>query len=182
MLFRNSIGKWLGILLLVLAAFTTRAQSKEYQIKATFLFNFAQFVEWPTNTFSNADEPFCIGILGDDPFGAFLDETVHGEKINGHPLVVQRYHHAEEIGNCQLLFVSHSEAGRFEEILAGLKNKNVLTVGDTAGFCKAGGIIRFVTEQNKIHFRINPEGAKNANLAVSSKLLRLAEMVQPGED
>jgi hypothetical protein len=179
---KNSIGKRFVILLLALAAFTVHAQSKEYQIKATFLFNFAQFVEWPTNTFTGTNEPFCIGILGEDPFGDFLDGTVRGEKINGHPLVVHRYRQAEEIQDCQLLFVSHSEAGRFQQILAGLKDKNILTVSDTTGFCKAGGIIRFVTEQNKIHFRINSEAAKNANLAVSSKLLRLAEIVQPGED
>lgn len=179
---KNSIGKRLGIMLLVLTAFMAHSQSKEYQIKATFLFNFAQFVGWPTNAFASADAPFCIGILGDDPFGNFLDGTIQGEKIGGHPLVVQRYHQAGEIQGCQILFVSHSEAGRFQEILAGLKNKNILTIGDTAGFCKDGGIVRFVTEQNKIHFRINPEAAKNANLEVSSKLLRLAEIVKPGED
>ncbi len=50
--------------------------------------------------FTNADEPFCIGILGDDPFGDFLDETVRGEKVNGHPFVVQRYRNAEDIKNC----------------------------------------------------------------------------------
>ena len=56
-----------------------RPRSKEYQIKAAFLFNFAQFVEWPPTAFTNADAPFCIGVLGDDPFGAALDETVQGE-------------------------------------------------------------------------------------------------------
>src|SRR5690349_20901076 len=64
------------------------AISKEYQIKAVFLFNFAQFVKWPSTAFTHANEPFCIGILGDDPFDAFLDETVRGEKIDGHPLVI----------------------------------------------------------------------------------------------
>jgi len=69
-----------------------------------------------------------------------------------------------------------------EQTFAGLKGQSILTVGDVEGFSKDGGIIRLVTEQNKIHFRINPEAAKNANLTVSSKLLRLAEIVQPGED
>jgi hypothetical protein len=34
-------------------------------------------------------------------------------------------------------------------------------------------MIRFVTQQNKIRLKINPEAAKAANLTISSKLLRL---------
>jgi len=182
MFIRKLIGKWLCIFLLALMACNAQAQSKEYQLKAVFLFNFAQFVEWPPTAFTDTNAPFCIGILGDDPFGEFLDETVRGEKINGHPLLIQRYHNPEEIQNCQILFVSSSEAKQAKQILTGLKEKNVLTVGDAENFSKDGGVIRFVTQQNKIHLRISLEAAKNANLKVSSKLLRLAEIVQPGDD
>jgi hypothetical protein len=156
--------------------------SKEYRVKAVFLFNFAQFVAWPANAFPNAQTPLTIGVLGDDPFDSFLDATVQGEKVNGHPLVIQRYRNLEDAKNCQILFVSRSENGRMGRILAGLKDRNILTVGDMAGFAKNGGIVRFVTAQNKIHFRINLAAAKSANLTISSKLLRLAEIVEPGED
>ncbi|MDR3456459.1 MAG: YfiR family protein [Verrucomicrobiae bacterium] len=176
-------GRWLGILLLsLLVAGNAPGQSKEYQIKATFLFNFAQFIDWPPAAFGGADAPFCIGILGDDPFGNYLDETVRGEKIGSHPLVVQRCRHVEEATNCQVLFVSRSEAKKLKEVFAGLKNQAVLTVGEVDGFCKDGGVIRFVAEQNKIHFRISPEAVKKASLTASSKLLRLAEIVPPGGD
>lgn len=104
--------------------------SREYQVKAAFLFNFTQFVTWPPETFTNTGEPFCIGILGDDPFGAFLDETVRNEKVNGHPLVIQRYHSTEDIKACQILFVSRSESGQVKRILTDIKGRNILTVGD----------------------------------------------------
>lgn len=156
--------------------------SKEYQVKAVFLFNFAQFITWPPDTFTNTNAPFCIGILGDDPFGAFLDETVRNETVNGHPLVVQRYHNTKDIKDCQILFVSRSESRRMKRILADLKDKNILTVGDTEGIMENGGIIRFSTEENKIHFKVNLEAAKNANLTISSKMLRLAEIVTPRKD
>lgn len=156
--------------------------SKEYRVKAVFLFNFAQFVAWPTNAFPESQTPLTIGVLGDDPFDAFLDETVQGEKVGGHPLVIQRYRHVEDIQACQILFISRSENNRMEQILADLKGRNILTVGDMEGFSKSGGVIRFVTEENKIHFRINLEAAKNANLTISSKMLRLAEIVEPGKD
>jgi hypothetical protein len=156
--------------------------SREYQVKAVFLFNFAQFVAWPTNAFSDAQTPLTIGVLGDDPFDSFLDETVRGEKIGDHPLVIQRYRRVEDVQDCQILFISRSEGRRTERILAGLKGKNILTVGDVDDFIKDGGIVSFITEENKIHFKINLKAAKNANLTISSKLLRLAKIVEPGGD
>jgi hypothetical protein len=156
--------------------------SKEYQVKAVFLFNFAQFVAWPTNALSDTQTPLTIGVLGDDPFDGFLDDTVHGEKVDGHPLVIQRYRNIKDVKNCQILFISRSEGKRMEEILADLKGKNILTVSDSDGFINNGGVIHFVTEENKIHFRISLEAAKNANLTISSKMLRLAQIVEPGKD
>jgi len=157
------------------------APSKEYQVKAVFLFNFAQFVEWPTNAFTGPQAPLVIGVLGDDPFGAFLDETVRGETVNNHPLVVQRYRQLDEIKECHILYISQSESARLEQIFSGLKDRNILTVGDVEGFAMKGGIVRFVTDK-KIRLRINLEAAKAANLTISSKLLRPAEIVETGKD
>ncbi|HJT25639.1 MAG TPA: YfiR family protein, partial [bacterium] len=173
------------VLLLGAGVLSLRAEtpvSKEYQVKAVFLFNFAQFVKWPRAAFTRENEPFRIGILGEDPFDAFLDETVKGEKVDGHPLLIRRCNGIEDAKNCQIVFVSRSESQRMENILAGLKGRNILTVSDTEGFIKSGGIVRFVTEGNKVHFRINPEAAKRVKLAISSKVLRLAEIAQPGQD
>ena len=158
------------------------AVSKEYQVKAVFLFNFAQFVTWPSAAFTSPEEPFRIGVLGDDPFDGFLDDTVRGEKVNGHPLVVQRFTNAADVKGCRILFISRSESEQMENILDELKDKSILTVGDTDGFVKNGGLIRFFTKANKIHFRINLEATKHVNLTISSKVLRLAEITGPGED
>ncbi|HEX5220856.1 MAG TPA: YfiR family protein [Verrucomicrobiae bacterium] len=172
--------------LMVLAApGVMRAQSavsKEYQVKAAFLFNFAQFVEWPAKEFSDANSPLVIGILGNDPFGAILDEMVRGEKVKGHPLIVQRYRQVEEIQNCHVLFLSPSESNQVERILERLRGRSLLTVSDLEGFAQKGGIIRFVTDKGKIRFRVNLEAAKRADLTISSKLLKAAEIVAPGKD
>ena len=176
-------GLWL-VLWLLLAATASPAQTvptKEYQVKAVFLYNFAQFVEWPTNAFSDPHAPLVIGILGDDPFGPFLDDTVRGEAVSDHPLVVRRYHDIDEIKDCHILFISRSEAGAFGQILAGLQGRNLLTVGDSPGFAKLGGVVRFVTDKT-IKLRINLDAAKAADLTISSKLLRPAEIVAHGED
>jgi hypothetical protein len=156
--------------------------SPEYQLKAVFLFNFAQFVEWPASAFPAPDTPLVIGVLGEDPFGSYLDETVRGETVHGRPLEVRRYRAAGEIGPCHILFVSKRDPGRLDVLLDSLKGRSILTVGDFEGFASHGGMIRFVTDRNRIRLRINLDAARAANLTLSSKLLRPAQIVAAGKD
>lgn len=158
----------------------TAAPPTEQQVKAVFLYNFAQFVEWPATAFANESAPFVIGVLGADPFGSDLDAIVHDESIANRPMVVRRYSDVAEIDNCQILFISTSEKSRLEEVLSVLKGKSILTVGDTEGFTTRGGMIRFVTEHNRIRLRISVGATAAGQLTISSKLLRLAEIVPPG--
>ena len=153
--------------------------SAEYRLKAAFLFNFAQFVKWPPRAFPQPQTPLVIGILGDDPFGSGLDEIVRGEQVNSRPLAVQRYRSLEEIKICHVLFISRSEADRAAQIVSSLKGRGVLTVGDAEGAAMRGIMIRFATENNKIRLKINLEAAKGSELTISSKLLRLADLVAP---
>ena len=156
--------------------------TKEYKLKAVFLFNFTQFVNWPPSAFAAANTPLTIGVLGEDPFGSYLTDTVTGEKVYGHELVIQHFQTVEQVTNCQVLFISRSEADHLQTILAQLKNQSILTVSDAEGFSKEGGIIRFTTRENKIRLKINLGAAKAANLTISSQLLRLADVVEPGKD
>src|SRR4051812_6394668 len=77
----------------------------EYQVKAAYLFNFGQFVEWPARAYESPGAPFVIGILGDDPFGGALDEVVRGETFGSRPLEVKRFKAPQEIGACNILFI-----------------------------------------------------------------------------
>jgi hypothetical protein len=154
----------------------------EYQVKAVFLYNFAQFVEWPASAFPDSAAPLVICVLGEDPFGPYLDETVRGETVQAHPLAVQRHRRVKDIKGCHILFVSRQELERLPEILDTLKGRATLTVGDAEGFAKRGGMIRFMTEQNRIRLRVNLAAARAAHLTLSSKLLRPAQIVRTGED
>jgi hypothetical protein len=150
--------------------------AREYQIKAVFLFNFAQFIEWPAASFRETDA-IVIGVLGENPFGTYLDEAVRGEEVRGHPLVVQHYRQVEDVKACHILFINATEMHQIKQVLASLKSKSILTVSDATNFTKQGGIIRFFTENKKTRIRINLDAAKDANLTISSKLLRLADIV-----
>lgn len=150
---------------------------REYDLKAVFLFNFAQFVEWPATAFPEATTPFVIGILGDDPFGGVLDATVANETLNGRRFVIRRFRQAEDIDTCHILFVSRSEAGRLAEIMPTLAGRTILTVSDSDDFARAGGMIALVTANNRIRLQVNMEAAMDGMLVFSSKLLRPAEIV-----
>jgi hypothetical protein len=150
--------------------------SRENQVKAVFLFNFSQFVELPPGAFPEANTPFVIGILQEDPFGSYLDETIEGEFINGHPLTVKRFRNVDEIKQCHILYIRESKADGLKGIFSKLKGRNILTVGDAPKFAELGGMIRFFTESNKIKLQINLGAVKAADLTISSKLLRLAEI------
>jgi hypothetical protein len=150
------------------------------QVKAIFLFNFAQFVEWPDTAFAAPGSPLVIEIFGEDPFGAYLDETVSGETVRGRSLVVRRTQRIEDIRTCHILFLSPSEESRFDAILAALKDRPVLTVSDAPGFARRGGMVAFAFEQNRVRVKINPAAARTAGLTISSKLLHAADIVTPG--
>jgi hypothetical protein len=146
----------------------------EYQIKAAFLYNFAKFVEWPTQAMAGTTSPLVIGVLGKNVFGADLERTIHNKTINNHPLQVKEFQSVTEATNCQILFISASEQDRFPKILEELRAASILTVSETDHFIEAGGMINFVIEGNKIRFQINDVAAKAAGLKISSKLLSLA--------
>lgn len=173
---------WAALLLLLLWAtntntFAQQRISKAHQVQALFLYNFTQFVEWPAGSFSGDGAPLIIGILGDDPFGAYIDELVRGEVINGHPLKVERFAALDDITHCHILYINFPEKEKRAEALASLKSMPVLTVSDKDGFAKMGGVIRFVNERGRIGIRVNIGVAASSNLLISSKLLRLSEIV-----
>jgi hypothetical protein len=161
-------------------ASTLRAQSvgtSEYDVKAAFLFHFAQFVEWPAETFKNADAPLTFCTIGEDPFRGRLDESVKGKFIGKRALVVRHMKEREQIGSCQVLFLSAAEKKKQAEYLSSANGHAVLTVGETENFTRQGGIIGFFLENNKVRFEINVETASKARLEISSRLLLLAKNV-----
>lgn len=167
-----------AILMLTMPLALAQTAPEEYQVKAVFLFNFAQFVEWPAHSFAGPEASFTMCVLGDDPFGAQLDEAIKGESVNGHPLTVQRYRSVSELGTCQILFIGPSERGRLDGIIEGLDDRAILTVSDIEGAAERGAIIQFANERNRVRLRINVQKARSAGLTLSSKLLRPAEIVE----
>ena len=149
----------------------------EYQVKAAFLFNFAKFVEWPTETFSDPNAPLVITVFGDDPFNGSL-EAVKGKLVNNRKLTIRRVKDIQEIGKTSVLFVSPSAKKELARILESQQGQSVLTVGEDGVFTQCGGIINFVKEDNRVRFEVNVSAAERAGLKISSRLLALARIVK----
>jgi hypothetical protein len=171
----------LSALLLLFVPLERAASLDEYEIKALFLFHFAGFVEWPPTAFANERSPLIIGIVGEDPFGHYLDAVVVAEMAQGRQLVIERFPRASDVTFCHVLFISRSVDNQLDAILARLEGQPVLTVGESENFARKGGVIRFLAINNKTRFRINVTAAKEANLVISSKLLRSADVIAPAK-
>jgi hypothetical protein len=189
---KNLMFRRLAILIIALSASLSWApaafaqapdssDSSEYLIKAGFIFNFAKFVEWPSNAFAQPDSPIVIGILGTDPFGMTIDKIVQDKKIGARGFVVKRLKWGtdlKELKECKILFVSTSEKAHMDELVQIVRGLPILTVGETPGFAERGGVIRFVLEDNRVRFEVNVVAARQADLTISSRLLTLARIVQ----
>lgn len=149
----------------------------EYQVKAVFLFNFGQFVEWPQQVYDTPQAPFVICVVGEDPFGKTLDDVVRGESVGARSLVVRRFSETRDLSGCNILFVGRNDSAQLEEALAAVRGRSVLTVTDIEGAEKSGAIIVLYEDQKRIRMRINLAAAKANHLVISSKLLRPAEVI-----
>jgi hypothetical protein len=152
-----------------------------YKVKTAFLFNFAKFIEWPASSFATPQSPFAICVLGQDPFGSTLTDTLQGKMIGERPLAVRRLKDKLEARSCQIVFVSSSENTRLADIIGTLRGANVLLVGETNGFAVSGGTIEFTLENDSVRFSINTDAADRSGLKFSSKLLALAQLVHDQE-
>ena len=170
------------LLLILLILFSTSSSlsqnkiAKVYQLEAAFLYNFTRFVNWSSNAGSSDQPPFVIGILGPDPFEGYLDELVRGETVGGKRIEVRRYDNVNQADKCAMLFINLSEGEKIKQALLKVKKQGVLTVADSQGFARRGGVIEFFIEENKVRLKINVEAAKAEGLEISSKLLNLAKV------
>ena len=148
------------------------ARADEYRVKAAILFNLAKFVDWPKATFASPHAPFVLCVLGTDPFGSVLDDTLAGRLIGGRSLVAMRI--TEVTQGCHMLFIAGGERKRLPVIVDQLGSTGVLTVGEDATFTEDGGMISLAVDGERVRFGINSRMTERAGLKVSARLLALA--------
>jgi hypothetical protein len=149
----------------------------EVELKAAFLFHFTQYVVWSERDFPGPNAPFVIGIFGPDPIDAALRPMVRGERVGGHPLEVRHLTRPDEATGCNMIYVPDGSEEAFRSARTG--TEPVLTVGESDRFLATGGMIEFFSDHSHVRLRINLEAARASSLKISSKLLRVAQVVTP---
>ena len=168
----------LALLCLVNGELGAQQRPTDIQVQAAYLYNFGKFVTWQGKP-EDDSESMEICVLGKSPFGGVLDETISGESINGKKIIGRKLDSIQDGPECKILFVSSSEQKRLRVILPTARRLGMLTVSDIPHFAQLGGVIEFVSQDDRIRFEVNLEAAGQSHLILSSQLLKVASKVIP---
>lgn len=160
-----------------------RAQSvqqrrhSDSRVEADYLLRFAEFTEWPSSPRHTSDRSISFCILGKDPYGQLLDRSLLGHLVGKRHTIIVRGRRLEDLGHCDVLFISPSKEQNEQAILRKLQHSSVLTVGDDPDFAARGGMIQFTTVHGRVGFVVNVSAVRRAGLKIDAPLLALAAVV-----
>jgi hypothetical protein len=170
---------WIGAATVILcgAARAHAQTAAAATVTSAFLYNFAKFTEWPSDTLA-AGQRIALCVIGDNAVADALEQTIKGHAIEGHELTVEVARADGPIRSCHLLYLSGLDAKRSLRLIESLKGAPVFTASDADGFAVLGGIAQLTLENGRMRFAINVSAAQHARLQLSSKLLSLARIVK----
>lgn len=162
-----------ALLLVFIAGAGLADEITEYDLKAAYLLNFANYVEWPS-----PPKPVTLCVYGNNPFKAATIDTLLKAKA-GHIAAVFKYpRQSEQLAECNILYLAQSEQDNFGKTIALLHDAPVLIVTDIQDGLPQGSMINLITESNRLRFEINVNTVLASKLKISSKLLKLAKIVE----
>jgi len=147
-------------------------------LKAAFVFQFANYIQWPDGSFDDETAPIIIGIVDNQNMIKVLNASVQGKTIGKRSLKVVPVSTDAEAQACHILYIDPSDDKRVDDFLSAVRSKPVLTVSSDDNFTEEGGVIRLFETQSKLRFEINVDEAERSKLTISSKLLSLAQVVR----
>ncbi len=182
-LLRSGMMLMLSVVLTLALSPSAKAQrgAELNRLKAAFVFQFTNFVEWPDDAFEDDSSPFLIGIVGNDAVRDILAANVREKLVGGRKLIVRSFSSSSDLSSCQMIFVDDSEARSTSDIVDRYMDTPILTISDSDSFTKVGGVIRLYREASKLRIEINIDAAERADLKISSKLLSLSRVVHDDE-
>jgi hypothetical protein len=173
-------------LIVALAPFSSRAPAAdgalpsdiEYQIKASFVYTVAKFVEWPVGSFASASAPMTLGIVGSGDVSDEIAGALRGKRVHDRDLIVRRIAEPGRPCDCQILYVVGSSPEAVPVLSDRGASAGVLTVGESPEFAARGGILELAMQESMVQFEVNIDAAQRAGLVISSKILRLGRVIK----
>jgi uncharacterized protein DUF4154 len=180
---RASVRRMAFLCFLLLAGAKTAqgaaVDSLEYAIKATFLYKFSPFVEWPATAFASSSAPISLCVFGNDPVTTLIDRVTAEQRVGNRPIMVRHLQGVARDAGCHILYVAESNEQRATQALNAVRGTPVLTITDSVRSGRDAGIVTFVLVENRVRFDIDLAAATENGLSISSRLLSLARSVRP---
>lgn len=153
--------------------FQINSNAQTEKIQAILIYNFiSKYVEWPA-AYKSGD--FVIGVLGNSPIAAELNNIAAAKTVGSQKIVVQKYSSASEITKCNAIYIADSRTGDLGSVISKVGNTLIITNKD--GAARKGSAINFVIVDNKQKFELNKGNATSKGLKVSPELEKLAIIV-----
>lgn len=145
-------------------------------VKVAYLYNIAKFTQWPTDTWTSSTAPFYFCSYGADNLKEEL-QTLQHKKVGGHPITLLTPKKENDFNMCHAFYVDTTERNRYRYLLSLLQQEKVLIISDESPFFSQGGLINLVEKGNRLRFEVNTQQLENSQLKFSSKLMKLAILV-----
>jgi hypothetical protein len=165
------------ILLTLVPAIAPAQQATEPAVKAALLYKFASYVEWPADAFASPQSPFVIAVTGADEVAGELESLVRARSFDNRTITVRRLKEGDALAGCHALFVGARESGRVAQLARVARPLSILVVSDSERGLENGGVINFVSVEDRVGFEISIEAAERSNLRISSRMLAVARRV-----
>lgn len=157
-------------------------ESREYLLKASFIYNFTKFIKWPEEVAKEIEsDGLNLCVIGKDPFGNLLEQLGQKIRSKGEKISIQRFQLSQKATSCHILFISGSKKAQLTQLLDKIEGLPILLIGDTPQYAQRGVGINFYIEDNKTRFEINQRAVERRGIKISSQLLNLAKIVD-GEE
>ncbi len=151
-------------------------EPEESDVKVAFIYNFVRFTLWPTTAFEGPVSPYTLCLVGRDTLGTSI-RSIEIKKARNRSFSVQYKSSVKGIRSCHIVYVGDWHEKTAEDVINSTRGLPILTIGDPDGFAERGGVIGFFKEGNRIRFKVNLQVANRNRIKISSKLLRLAVIV-----
>jgi hypothetical protein len=171
----QKLGAISSVLFLLLVVFVTPLMAKSQSVKvgAVFLFKFFDYTTWPARQDPKKTGNGVVCTLGDHPFGDALT-YIASKKSGDVRYQVRKLSNLDEADNCHIIYLSK----RHFDTMGSIKGANILVTIGHDGFLQQGGVIEMMNRDNRMRLRIHLKNAKDRDLKFSSRLLKIAEIVQ----
>lgn len=157
----------------------TRAQrpASEYAVKASFIFNVANFVEWPAAAFASGSAPLKVAVITAHPIPDFA-AALQGKAIRGHAVVVEQHATADHVEGSHVVFVTSDAVSQVRSLLKSTDGHPVLTMVEEEADTPGQAVVSLGIVQARLAFSVNLDAADAAGLQMNPNLLKLAKAVQ----